>query len=179
MANLIITIISIALIAVATLMGAYYGGQAFLNAQLKARVNEINNVLDQIAAGVHVYSGLNGVETFPAGATSSNAVSNYLTPTYLQPIPDADIYGGPVIYGFTGTDVAPNIVANRVQIVGIEIWTNDTDALRLCEAFSRMHYGDDNGIVDRFNDDLSLLATQNKICTYEDYDDVGGPMEPT
>jgi RsiW-degrading membrane proteinase PrsW (M82 family) len=35
MANLIITIISIGLVAIAAIMGAYYGGAAFMNAQVK------------------------------------------------------------------------------------------------------------------------------------------------
>lgn len=41
MANLIITIIAIALVAVASLMGAYYGGRAFLDARLRAQASTL------------------------------------------------------------------------------------------------------------------------------------------
>ena len=47
MANLIITVISIALFAVAAIMGAYYGGTAFMDGQAKARSNKIINVMTQ------------------------------------------------------------------------------------------------------------------------------------
>ena len=60
MANLIITIISIALVAVAALMGAYYGGAAFLEGQTKARVNAIINDMDQIKAAMVARAVNNG-----------------------------------------------------------------------------------------------------------------------
>jgi hypothetical protein len=47
MANLIITVISIALVAVAALMGAYYGGSAFMDGQKKAEANKMINVMQQ------------------------------------------------------------------------------------------------------------------------------------
>jgi len=48
--NLIITIISIALVAITAIVGIFYGGTAFGNYQLKARANQWINVVNQIVA---------------------------------------------------------------------------------------------------------------------------------
>jgi hypothetical protein len=54
MANLIITIIAIALVAVAALMGAYYGGTAFNQGQDRARASALMNQAAQIQAAVQL-----------------------------------------------------------------------------------------------------------------------------
>jgi len=54
MANLIITIIAIALVAVAALMGAYYGGTAFNQGQEKAKAASLMNQAAQIQAAVQM-----------------------------------------------------------------------------------------------------------------------------
>ncbi len=50
MANLIITVIAIALVAVASLMGAYYGGQAFTEGRDQANAATVLNQGQQLAA---------------------------------------------------------------------------------------------------------------------------------
>jgi hypothetical protein len=55
MANLIITVIAIALVAVASLMGAYYGGSAFLNAQANANAATLMNAGQQLAGAFQSY----------------------------------------------------------------------------------------------------------------------------
>ena len=59
MANLIITVIAIALVAVASLMGAYYGGAAFLNNQSAANASTVLNESQQIAGAWQSYLGDN------------------------------------------------------------------------------------------------------------------------
>ncbi|HCM83579.1 MAG TPA: hypothetical protein PKW15_01280 [Alphaproteobacteria bacterium] len=81
MANLIITIISIALVAVAALMGAYYGGQAYMQASVKARANQIVNGAKQVAAAWQLWA-LDNASTlygFPTAEFADTLVPNYLT----------------------------------------------------------------------------------------------------
>ncbi|HCM83815.1 MAG TPA: hypothetical protein PKW15_08280 [Alphaproteobacteria bacterium] len=84
MANLIITIISIALVAVAALMGAYYGGQAFLQGQAKARANRVIAQGEQIVAAWSVYAANNGGNYFISTPWAS------LVPNYLSSEPVLD-----------------------------------------------------------------------------------------
>lgn len=86
MANLIITIISIALVAVAALMGAYYGGQAYQNAQAKAKANEIINSANQIAGAIQVWrtQNLKTDQSYPHWNPPS---SSTLIPSYMTSIP--------------------------------------------------------------------------------------------
>ncbi len=83
MANLIITIISIALVAVAALMGAYYGGTAFLEGQAKAKANQIIAAAQQIDGAVNLWRANN------AGAANlPDAAFNFLVSQgYLSSIP--------------------------------------------------------------------------------------------
>lgn len=84
MANLIITVISIALVAVAALMGAYYGGTAFMDGQTKAYVNTALSDIEQAAGAANMYflNERDGVATFPTG-NQSNVATLYLVPKYL------------------------------------------------------------------------------------------------
>ena len=60
MANLIITVLSIALVAVAALMGAYFGGAAFMNGAAQADANRIIKQADQIQAAWSLHATYNG-----------------------------------------------------------------------------------------------------------------------
>ena len=92
MANLIITIISIALVAVATIVGAYYGGIAFQNYQAKAQVLAISNKMGQIVTAVKLWEGETGqnfVNTYyntsaPYYGSIPKGAFNVLVPKYLQ-----------------------------------------------------------------------------------------------
>ena len=81
MANLIITVIAIALVAVASLMGAYYGGSAFLTNQAAAGAATVMNEGQQVAGAWQNYLAGN-YNVSPASLTA-------LTPNYLQSIPVA------------------------------------------------------------------------------------------
>ncbi|MGD1524176.1 hypothetical protein [Vibrio owensii] len=58
MGNLIIIIISLALIVVASIAAMYYGGSAFLSSTSDARVNAITNQITQIEGAITIYEGL-------------------------------------------------------------------------------------------------------------------------
>lgn len=86
MANLIITIISIALVAVAALMGAYYGGAAFLQGQEKARANAMINGAQQIAAAIDLWRLNNGNAT-EINASGPSAFNFLVSQGYLTQVP--------------------------------------------------------------------------------------------
>jgi len=86
MANLIITIIAIALVAVAALMGAYYGGTAFNQGQEKAKASSIMNQAAQIQAGVQI-AKIDSTITF---ATGSDQMSVLTTNDALSSVPALD-----------------------------------------------------------------------------------------
>ena len=82
MANLIITVISIALVAVAALSAAYYGGSAFMDGQKKAQTNQLITQAEQIAGAWTLQVAANGSDRGSQGTTFSN-----LVPTYLSALP--------------------------------------------------------------------------------------------
>ncbi len=78
MANLIITVIAIALVAIASLMGAYYGGSAFLNNQSAANASTVLNQGQQLSGAWNAYLSDNLNTPPAAGALSVLVVNNYL-----------------------------------------------------------------------------------------------------
>jgi hypothetical protein len=95
MSNLIITIISIALVAITVLVGAYYGGTAFNNYQAKTAALAVRNKVEQIVAATKLWEADHG-QSFEAGAISNGAISVYnlvpvLVPTYMQSFTDANL----------------------------------------------------------------------------------------
>ena len=94
MANLIITVIAIALVAIASLMGAYYGGAAFLNNQSAANASTVLNQAQQIAGAWNAYlsDNLNVPPTTLDG--SDGASTNLVGQKYLAQIPIAPAGAG-------------------------------------------------------------------------------------
>jgi hypothetical protein len=84
---LIITIISIALVAALAIASVYYGGNAFTQGSAQAQASTIINQAQQIGAGVTLFENNNG--------GSAPASVSALTPTYLQavPTPPESAYG--------------------------------------------------------------------------------------
>ena len=87
MANLIITVISIALVAVAALMGAYYGGSAFMDGQAKARANAIVLGAEQVAGALRLYAVNNGGSLTLTNGNWLSGTSVDLVPKYLSSLP--------------------------------------------------------------------------------------------
>ena len=83
LSNLIITVISIALVAVMAAAGLYYGGEAFMDAQAKAQANEIVKAFEQANAALQLYNADNGTEWKVNGWNSLD----FLVPRYLSSIP--------------------------------------------------------------------------------------------
>lgn len=80
MANLIITIIAIALVAVAALMGAYYGGTAFNQGQEQAKKSTLLNEAAQIVAAITMYDAMEDTNlTTGSAAMTALKTNNYLT----------------------------------------------------------------------------------------------------
>ena len=89
MANLIITVIAIALVAVASLMGAYYGGSAFLNNQAAAGASTSLNQGQQLQGAWNAYLSDN-LNSPP------NNVSLLVNNGYLAQIPTSPAAAGGV-----------------------------------------------------------------------------------
>jgi hypothetical protein len=105
MANLIITVIAIALVAVASLMGAYYGGSAFLNNQSAAGASTVINAGQQLAGAWQAYMS----DNYNAVPTDLNLLTGGPAGTgtqYLASIPQWPAAAGPVTaatMGVTGS----------------------------------------------------------------------------
>ncbi len=98
MSNLIITVISIALVAVAALMGAYYGGEAFMQGQAKAQANEIVNAFEQANAALQFYNAENSTQWEPSGWNDLD----FLVPKYLSSVPFPDAATKTLTYNCSG-----------------------------------------------------------------------------
>lgn len=104
---LIITIISIALVAALAIASIYYGGTAFSQGTAQAQASTIINQAQQIGAGVTLYENDNG-GTAPASVT-------ILTPTYLQaqPTPPTSA-SAPYALGTNATTVTVDVLSTNV-----------------------------------------------------------------
>ena len=173
MSNLIITIISIALVAVAALMGAYYGGTAFLQGQAKAQANALINQGQQIAAAWQVYAANNG-------GSRNITVWSSLVPTYLQSTPVNDFEpASPVFSGWnvihSGDDAALGDMGNADSVIA------EINSRELCEAIHQVAAGPDAVLVDNgggsgFGGGVSLLGANIKFdCVYYETDLNGLP----
>lgn len=85
MSNLIITIISIALVAVAALVGVYYGGQAFHSSQAKGRANALVSQVQQYLAAANLYLLDNNLEDISYAKPCSLMNSRYLQNALMPP----------------------------------------------------------------------------------------------
>ena len=101
MANLIITVIAIALVAVASLMGAYYGGSAFLNNQSAANASTVLNQGQQLAGAWQAYLGDN-LNTPPTTAAAL-ITANYLAQIPTAPAAAGSVNAAPIFIGFANT----------------------------------------------------------------------------
>ena len=178
MANLIITIISIALVAVAALMGAYYGGAAFLEGQAKARANALVNKASQIGGAWVAFSASQG------GSRTITPWST-LVPAYLQEVPINDFE--PAGATISGWDIIPYGSGDDQSYVwgGNDFSTNNHDTLiaqinsqAVCLRIRKMSAGEaatlsDHGAGDPVgNGGGGIVAANGKFdCLFYDVDD--------
>lgn len=102
MANLIITVISIALVAVAALMGAYYGGSAFMDGQVKAQANSLIAGAEQLATAYRMIAANNGGD-YTLYSGNLEVAPQVFVPQYLSTIPKfdwVDVFAGIRKYPF-------------------------------------------------------------------------------
>ena len=125
MANLIITVISIALVAVAALMGAYYGGSAFMEGQAKANANSLVQGAEQIKGALTMYA-TNHSGSYN-GALSGNTLAP-LVPDYLSTIPT---------YSFADVSAGQTFKAGWVNSVG-GLFDNPTSSMDNMEIIVRI-----------------------------------------
>jgi len=88
MANLIITIISIALVAILAIMGIFYGGSAFQAGQAKSIANRLIQEANQISGAILLYrtnTGQDFVSQLTDGSEAS--MTTLLVPNYLSSFP--------------------------------------------------------------------------------------------
>ncbi len=110
MANLIITVIAIALVAIASLMGAYYGGSAYITNQANANAASVINEGAQIAASWNAYLGDNA-NAEPSSTSSLLNSNDVAVGGYLQQIPI-------VPAGLGGVAPYPVFIASATATVG-------------------------------------------------------------
>jgi len=130
MSNLIITIISIALVAVLAIAGIFYGGAAYQNAQAKAyavaiadQATQVNNAIVQwssdhggasflAAVGQTGYCCGNNPSSFPYSSGSPGNLISLLVPNYLQSM------SSPAPNDFAGVQRSGAAVPQRWEISG-------------------------------------------------------------
>ncbi len=79
MANLIITIIGIALVAITILVGAYYGGQAYNDYTINTKANTLMNELAQLSAAANLYMADHAQTLFEQGQIGTDLSSSFDT----------------------------------------------------------------------------------------------------
>lgn len=173
MANLIITIISIALIAIAALMGAYYGGAAFLNGQAKANADALIGQAEQDLGAWAVYATDRGGSW---NLSSISGLSNVTPQAYLQalPISPAGITnsasppaGGNQTISTTGgwnlanlSDVSAGTAANYNGIY-MQL-TDDTTGASVCQTINQMIGGSSLSVFTAVSVSNNLMANTSR-----------------
>lgn len=99
MSNLIITIIAIALVALAALMSAYYGSTAWNRGRQKAQATTLINQKQQIKAAAALYKAKNN--------NNEGQISDLVDDNYLNNTPEFE----ETVWKGYGNDEASSIVA--------------------------------------------------------------------
>ncbi|HCM83874.1 MAG TPA: hypothetical protein PKW15_04245 [Alphaproteobacteria bacterium] len=163
MANLIITIISIALVAVAALMGAYYGGQAFNEGQTKAIANTLVSQAEMISAAM----------TIGAMNESGGDISQYFSDNWGG---DIDTFFSNLIAdgGLSSAPVPPTQLTTSGWYIGGGDQTVASggalvfiDSFKLCQQISIMAKGS-SGTPELLTDFSYSPTTQSFDCACSD-----------
>jgi hypothetical protein len=171
MANLIITVISIALVAVAAVMGAYYGGSAFMEGQKKAQVNALISSAEQISAAWTMKVIANG------GNWGLPDYDYNLVPTFLSSLPKNPDFTDnqwvkttPTSYPNSGIDYND---PNPYYLLALFIYSTDK-GLEACKLISKIAGGDNalptNGAI---TDSWSLPSGRKFDCIFSPKDENG------
>jgi hypothetical protein len=154
MANLIITVISIALVAVAALSAAYYGGSAFMEGQTKAKATTVIEQGKQIAAAWTMYAINNGGEyTLTCDGNGAADIANNFVPKYLSSLPKLpDFASGGYSWDLKGLalDSPCNSTTEAYVIVQLGNF-NDANNDAFCKAVNAAANIQDAYAFDQFN----------------------------
>ncbi len=136
MANLIITIISIALVAVAALMGAYYGGTAFLQGQGKAYANSFVSQGEQLIAAWSIFAADRGGSWTLSNVSALSATS----PAYITsvPQPPAGVTNTSAISTWTAVNLSATGGGSSTYNGVYVRLTDDSAGLNVCNLVSQM-----------------------------------------
>jgi len=168
MANLIITIISIALVAVAAIMGAYYGGSAFMQGQTKSYADALVSQGDQITAAWTVYatnnsgnfSTLSALSTLTSGTTSA-----YLTDIPIPPRAIANISISPFTSTWQMINLSNIFGSNGYDAVYITL-TDDKNGLNVCNYVAQIAGGSSASPTPVSPADLTTTITRKFDCVF-------------
>ncbi len=151
MANLIITIISIALVGVAALMGAYYAGEAFFSGQAKAKANSIVNAANQIEGAIRIWASTNMKTNtdYPdwnsVTGASSQLITGYLT---QMPVPLENkkfellmVNGGGNIAPLTNNGTTNGPISAPGYFMGLYMQLDPGTGMPLCKEINRISVG--------------------------------------
>lgn len=123
MFNLIVTIISIALVAVLAIATIYYGGQTFSNQGHEAETAKLLNSAAHLKGAIEMYRNDH------AGSSPTNLETD-LTPHYLKSLPSGAVDNWQITSGFVITKIGDSLVGGSVTQA-------DVDSARLaCEAIN-------------------------------------------
>lgn len=170
MTNLIVTIISIILVAVAAMMGTYYAGEAFYNGQAKAKANSIVNAANQIEGAIRIWAATNMKSNtdFPDWNSTTGASSQLISAYLVQmprPFEDkkfellmVDSSGNIAPLTSNGTTYGP--ISAPGYFMGLYMRldnTPSTDSIPLCREINRISVG--NTTVPNTADFMGSSAT--------------------
>ena len=157
MSNLIITIISIALITVLAIAGIYYGGAAYQNAQAKGIAVAIANQMNQINSAALQWQTDHATGFLGALSGTVTGMGTVLVPSYMQSMipPDPAEWGGQnsasklFNYGFWqigGSDNWGTVTAGSNATYGYFIWLfgnqpTSTTTIQTCKQIAIMARG--------------------------------------
>lgn len=137
MANLIITIIAIALLAIMAIAGAWYGSSAFQGAQAKAQATRLVASAQQLMNGWLAWSLDNGGTVNPTATLvtpyCNGTIPNFLIPAYVSSEPSLGDIGnqhGTFPMKWVFSRIGGSSGANCMPASG------DPDALRLVRTWS-------------------------------------------
>lgn len=124
MFSLIITIISIALVAALALASIYYGGSAFTSGSAKSAASSVVNQAQQISAAWVMYANDNGGSD-PADLTE------LATKKYLQVVPKptkASVSDSAAAWAISGTELRLDLGANKDTVCAAIVDSIDAGA---------------------------------------------------
>lgn len=165
MANLIITVISIALVAVAALMGAYYGGSAFMEGQANAKANAFTSTAEQIRGAYAIRRATTGQKDISQGFEEL-VNENYLDASVMAICRSIDMNGGSELddCNYSGTAGYESYKSFIVFDTGF----NDNSPPAVCKKIAQMAGGPSAQPKDPNIDSTITPVTGRRFdCIYE------------